>query len=272
MTHSHHFDTLWYTISAVCLEAHERSVSRTGGNLEGKCSYCMKRFVLVSAILALSSLNLGATLLSTLVAGGSLSNANITVDNFTFIRTCGGTGVCAPLDASGIDVTLVGNQLHFAGGFTALNPGGGFATADFLVGYDLLSVPAIGAVGLLFNGAVVGDSSFAQVVETVIAITPFLHVAGQGQVDAPSGPLADAILLDNAYHFLKITKDIFLVGSDTDGLGYASISLIDQFYVGPGIDPFCTENCEPEVPEPGTYALMGVGLVGIYLAKRRRVV
>jgi hypothetical protein len=231
----------------------------------------MKRIMLVFSMLVLASVNLGATLLSTLVAGGSLSNANITLDDFEFTRTCGGIGVCAPLDASGIDVTLVGNKIHFAGGFTALS-NGGFASADFLISYNLQSTLAIGGVGLLFNGAVVGDQSFAQVVETIIATVPFLHIAGQAQVDAPSGPLQDVALLDGAYTNLKITKDIFLVGSDSEGLGYATISLIDQFYAGPGVDPFCVgAECEV-VPEPATYAMLGVGLIGLYLAKRRRVV
>lgn len=231
----------------------------------------MKRIMLVFSMLVLASVNLGATLLSTLVAGGSLSNAYITVDDFAFTRTCGGIGVCAPLDASGIDVSLVGNQIRFAGGFTALS-NGGFASADFLIAYDI-SVnplfPSIAGVGLLFNGAVVGDQSFAEVVETVLATVPFLHVAGQAQVDAPGGPLQDVAILDAPYRDLRIVKDIFLVGSDSEGLGYATISLIDQFYAGPGVDPFCVGAECDVVPEPATYAMLGVGLVGIYLAKRR---
>ena len=230
----------------------------------------MKKTFLASALALACSANLGATLLSTLVAGGSLSNANITIDNFAFTRTCSGVGVCAPLDASGIDVTLVGNQIRFAGGFTALS-NGGFATADFLIAYDLQSTLAIGGVGLLFNGAVVGDQSAAQVVETVLATVPFLHVAGQAQVNAPGGPLADVAILDAAYQDLRIVKDIFLVGSDTEGLGYATISLIDQFYAGPGVDPFCVDGTCDDVPEPGTYGLMGSALMGIYLIRRRRV-
>ena len=223
----------------------------------------------------MASMNLAnATLLSTLLLpGGSLSNSFMTIDDFAFTRTCGGVGVCAPLDASGIDVTLVNNQIRFAGGFTALS-GGGFASADFLIAYDL-SVnplrPALGAVGLLFNGAVVGDQSFAQVVETVLATVPFLHVAGQAQVDAPGGPLADVAVLDAPYRDLRIVKDIFLVGSDSEGLGYATISLIDQFYAGPGQDPFCVGTECDVVPEPATYAMLGLGLIGLYFGKRKVV-
>jgi len=231
----------------------------------------MNKLVLAS-LLALASVgNLSATLLSVLVAGGSLSNSYITVDDFAFTRTCGGIGVCAPLDASGIDVSLVGNQIRFAGGFTALS-NGGFASSDFLIAYDI-SVnplfPAIGGVGLLFNGAVVGDQSFAQVVETVLGTVPFLHVAGQAQVDAPGGPLADVAILDAPYRDLRIVKDIFLVGSDSEGLGYATISLIDQFYAGPGVDPFCVDGTCDDVPEPATYGLMGAGLIGMYIVRRR---
>jgi hypothetical protein len=230
----------------------------------------MKSFVLAS-LLALSSMTLNATLLSTLLLpGGSLTNGNLTIDNFAFTRTCGGIGVCAPLDASGIDVTLVNNQIRFAGGFSALS-NAGFASADFLIAYDLQSTLAIGGVGLLFNGAVVGDQSFAQVVESVLGTVPFLHVAGQAQVNAPGGPLADVAILDAAYHNLRIVKDIFLVGSDTEGLGYATISLIDQFYAGVGVDPFCVEGTCEVVPEPAAYGLIGSALMGLYAVRRRKV-
>ena len=231
----------------------------------------MKSFVLAS-LLALSSMTLNATLLSTLLLpGGSLTNGNLTIDNFEFARTCGGVGICAPLDASGVDVSLVGNQVRIVGGFTALNPGGGFASADFIIGYDLVSVPLVGAVGLLFNGSVVGDSSFAQVVETVLAFTPFLHVAGDGAVNAPGGPLADVIILDNGYHALRVVKDLLLVGADSDGLGYATVSFVDQFMAGPGVDPFCVEGTCEVVPEPATNALLGAGLVGLFFLKRKVV-
>lgn len=234
----------------------------------------LMRSLFLASLLALASLSpASATLLSTLLLpGGSLSNANITIDDFSFTRTCGGVGICAPLDASGVDVTLVGNQVRIVGGFTALNPGGGFASADFIIGYDIASVPLIGAVGLLFNGAVVGDSSFAQVVETVLGFTPFLHVAGTGQVDAPGGPLADAIILDKGYHALRVVKDLLLVGADSDGLGYATVSFVDQFMAGPGVDPFCVDGTCDDVPEPGTYALLGSGLIGLYAARRHRKV
>jgi hypothetical protein len=222
----------------------------------------MKRSFLLASILALmASMNLNATLLSVLVAGGSLSGGGLTFDNFTFNRNCSGVGVCAPLDASGIDVSLVGNQLQFAGGFAALSVGG-VATADFLIGYNLLATNAIGAIGLVFNGAVVGDQSFAQVVETVSVLGV---VQGQGQVDAPGGPLSALITLNPDLNFMHIVKDIFLLASDSEGdLAYASISFIDQIYREgqPSGDP------EP-TPEPATYAMMGIGLIGLYFGKRK---
>jgi hypothetical protein len=136
----------------------------------------MKTLVLAS-LLALASIgNLSATLLSTLVAGGSLSNGLLTLDDFTFVRNCSGPGVCAPLDASGIDVSLTLNTIHITGGFTALGIGS-VTTADFVLAYDIAS-PLIGinAVQLLFNGAVVGNQSFAQVVETVVTGASHLAV------------------------------------------------------------------------------------------------
>lgn len=214
----------------------------------------MKSLFLAS-LLVLSSGILGATTLDLLVAGGSLTDGNITVSGFSFVRTCsGGPGVCAPADASGIDVTFVNGHLQFAGGFTALSSSG-FQSADFLIGYDLLSTYLINAIGLNFNGAVSGNQSFAEVVETILVAGPF--IAGQGQVDAPGGPLSTTITLANPYDSFRVVKDILLVGSATQGLGYATISYVDQFYGG-----------TREAPEPATYAMIGAGLIGLWFKRR----
>jgi hypothetical protein len=210
----------------------------------------------------------GATLLSTLtLPGGSLSNGLLTLDDFTFTRNCSGPGVCAPLDASGIDVSLTLNTIHITGGFTALGIGS-VTTADFVLAYDIAS-PLIGinAVQLLFNGAVVGNQSFAQVVETVV--TPVNHLAGQGQVNVP-GTLSDTFALDGSYTNLRITKDILLVAADSGGnLAAATISLVDQIYTGVDIGQQCAPGTCPETPEPASYGMMGIGLIGLYFAKRR---
>lgn len=212
----------------------------------------MKNIVLAS-LLALAGGILGATPLDVLVSGGSLTDGGITVSGFSFTRTCsGGPGVCAPADAAGIEVTLVGGHLQFAGGFSALSSNG-FQSADFLIGYDYNGLSA-DRVGLTFNGAVVGNQSFAQVVETILVAGPY--IAGQGQVDAPGGPLSTIIQLAGWYDSFRVVKDILLVGSSSNGLGYATISYVDQFYP------------DTATPEPGT-AVIGLGLIGLYLYKRR---
>ena len=229
------------------------------------------RTLVLASILALASLSpASATLLSTLLLpGGNLSNGLLTLDDFSFTRNCSGPGICAPLDASGIDVSLTLNTIHITGGFTALTIGA-VTTADFVLAYDIAS-PLIGinAVQLLFNGAVVGNQSFAQVVETVV--TPVNHLAGQGQVNVP-GTLSDTFALDGSYTQLRITKDLLLVAADSTGnLAAATISLVDQIYTGVDINPQCVPGTCEDAPEPATNAMLGAGLVGLFFLKRKVV-
>lgn len=215
------------------------------------------KFASIGLVLLLASQAFG-TPLSTLLVGGTITQGGLTASNFSFTRTCSGVGVCAPSDASGIDVTMVGNKLRLSAGFGAIAAAGSaFASADFLVGYDLASTAAnILRVDLVFNGAVVGDSSFAQVVETALVPGPF--IAGQMQVDAPGGPLGAFMEFGTPLAFVRIVKDIFFLAADSNGLqAYATASFVDQFYT-----------TDTPAPEPGT--LLGVGGALLLLAAWKR--
>lgn len=213
--------------------------------------------VLLLALIA-SSHPLRAALLSDLIASnGSLTDGGLTASNFSFVRNCSGVGVCAPGDASGVSVTLSGGALSLNGGFAAITPGG-FASADFLVSWDILSTYAIDKILLSFNGATTGNASLAEVVETILVAGPL--IAGQAQVDAPAGPSSVWLTLAaGPYTEFRVIKDILLIAGNSNG-GFASstISFVDQFYPGG----------ETESPEPATYAMIGVALIGLYFKRR----
>lgn len=197
------------------------------------------------ASLFLAASYLVATPLSTLTAGGSVSNGAQTFSNFSFSHTCIGVGACSPVDASGVEVTVTQHGLQFSGGFSAITPGG-FTVADTLIAYDVSSLLPIGEIRLLFNGSVSGNLSTAQVVETILVSGPF--IAGQMEVNAPSGPVVASLMLDPLYEF-RVVKDIFQ-SAGGGHLAWSTISFVDQLY-------------SREVPEPAAWVLLGVAFLGL---------
>jgi len=115
----------------------------------------------------------------------------------------------------------------------------------------------IDGVQLEFNGNASNTISFAEVVETVKVGQA---VVGSGFVDNTN--LSTFIALNGAYSAIRVTKDILLFAQteneneNEQRSARATISYIDQYY-------------HQVVPEPGTYALIGAGLLGLGLLRRR---
>ena len=193
--------------------------------------------------------------------------------NFTFSQS---TPNSPDINARDINVRVsnTGNPqqytLQFTFGFDAFP---GERRNDVVIGYDLDVVGSndfINRVGLRFNGSVpaqgTGGAAFAAVNESVstrdgsdlTSVTPgppsdteVLDVFNDG-----SGPGLDTnsdFLNINLTRRLRFTKDIIV--SSQEGGGYAVISVVD--------------NIVDQVPEPGTFAVIGIA-GGAMLLRRRR--
>lgn len=203
--------------------------------------------LLVTAIAALAPI---ASYAASITPSPTLSVAGMTFDDFTC--SVNGGGFNSPNRCSQISVNTItnpGNGIQFTSLFSA-GPG---SFNDAALTYDVSSAAGISSVGLNFNGTFLG-LAVTQVTESVFSDGHLLKKATVSceTFDCDNDDLSTEISLGGVYNNLHIQKDI-----ETRGLiGYASSSIIDQ--------TFC------QAPEPGSIALMGIGLLGAGSFLRRR--
>jgi hypothetical protein len=190
----------------------------------------------------------------------SFTNGDKTFSNFEANLVISGNGSAVPADLSGIAVmpiTMGGMYgVRLQGGIVATcTPNNCPITWDLLVSWNVSAASPylIDGVQLEFNGNASNTISFAEVVETVKVGQA---VVGSGFVDNTN--LSTFIALNGAYSAIRVTKDILLFAQteNEQRSARATISYIDQYY-------------HQVVPEPGTYALIGAGLLGLGLLRRR---
>ncbi len=219
--------------------------------------------VLIAAAGLVSATPVSYSLLDLIQQNGTVQSGDKTFSNFAANITVFGTGTAVPGNLSGITVTPINSGglfgLQLSGGMAAICATGTCPTTwDLNVSWDVSAATPylIDGVYLSFNGqASPLGSSIAQVAETV---NVGMNIVGSGNVTSPS-PLSIFIPLDGAYPSIRITKDILLVANINEGVAFATVSDIDQYYRQLGV----------VVPEPGTYALIGAGLLGLGLLRRR---
>jgi hypothetical protein len=172
--------------------------------------------------------------------GLSLSSA---VGDFT-MTTAGSGGLCAPTCADGVKILDAANS-PFSGRFNTTVGGSKWLDSFDARVFDLTPIPGINAIGFYITDPNDSGGRFS------------FSVAG-GAINVSFADIFGAALANGRVYYLSFTSADDITGltifanSSNDGFG------IDNVTVG-------------RVPEPGTLALLGLGLLGAGFARRRRI-
>lgn len=200
-----------------------------------------------------------ATLLSAIISGsGTVTVGNLTFSNFSYSAT-GDMPADAAVNVLPYTDAFGNSGLKFTGAFLDFFGGSGSdALIEFKVTENdpnsLLTGATLGG-----NPTVIGGNGIASVTETFTPLDTGLqlniYAVQPGNLNKPF----DAGSFANSYTQVGVQKDVLTFSAPAGG-GIPTLSFITQTFV---------ETHNP-IPEPSTFALLGSGLIGFLIYRRRR--
>lgn len=158
-----------------------------------------------------------------------------------------------------VDAALLSDGFRLVGSILV----GGGDSGQIKLGYEVTAIVGqITAAGLSFNGIAYGDGANASVLEEFFTVPGDamlfdnnLEVFSLGASVSAEGPRRnfDFTTFDQTYDKLRIENDIFVT---SDGGIFGSMSVVEQHF--------------STVPEPGTAALLGFGVIGVGISRWRK--
>ena len=220
----------------------------------------LRRACAIAALfsIAIISRPASATLLSTLVSGGTITYGDLTFGSFSYTNTGD-----MPNDA-GVDVETYtdgsGNVgLQFTGAFLSFIGSGG---SDALIGFAVTEndpTKLIGGANLAGNPSVVGGSGIASVTETFLPTDTNLSLNIYAIQPGNQLKLTDGGTFNIDHTQVVVQKDVLAFSSPVGG-GVPMLSYITQTF----------HEVNNNIPEPTTMALLGTGAFCLGLVQLRR--